>query len=47
MGVGRSEKILSEIAVGLKNIRISNLGIFARTEVDQGYFMANVDRGAY
>ena len=47
MGVGRSEEILSEIAAGLKNVRISNLGIFARTEVDQGYLMAIVDRGAY
>jgi hypothetical protein len=47
MGVGRSEKILSEIAAGLKNIRTSNLGIFARTEVDQKYFMTNFGRGAY
>ena len=47
MGVGRSEKILSEIAAGLKNERISNLGIFACTEMDQGYLMATVDRGAY
>ncbi|MGD9080552.1 MAG: radical SAM protein [Desulfobacterales bacterium] len=34
-------------AVGLKNIRLGNLGVFARSEADQAYLMENVDPGAY
>ena len=34
-------------AVGLKNIRIGNIGVFARSEADQAYLMENVDPGAY
>ncbi|MFC1830153.1 radical SAM protein [Thermodesulfobacteriota bacterium] len=33
--------------VGLKNVRLGNLGVFLRTEEDQNYFAANVDREAY
>ena len=34
-------------ATGLKNIRLGNLGVFARTKEDQEYLMENVDGGAY
>ena len=34
-------------AVGLKNIRLENTGVFARTEEDQEYLMKNVDEGVY
>jgi len=34
-------------ATGLKNIRIGNVGVFARSEEDQEYLMENVDEGAY
>ena len=33
--------------VGLNNIRLGNLGVFARSEADQAYLMENVDPGAY
>ena len=32
---------------GLQNIRLGNLGVFARTEADQQYLIDNVDPGAY
>ncbi len=32
---------------GLKNIRLGNIGVFARSEADQAYLMENVDPGAY
>lgn len=34
-------------ATGLKNIRLGNIGVFARTKEDQEYLMGNVDDGAY
>ncbi len=34
-------------ATGLKNIRLGNVGVFARTKEDQEYLMNNVDDGAY
>ena len=34
-------------ATGLHNIRLGNVGLFAKTERDQEYLMAHVDRGAY
>ena len=34
-------------AVGMKNIRIGNTGVFARTREDQEYLMNNVDEGVY
>jgi pyruvate-formate lyase-activating enzyme len=34
-------------ATGLLNIRLGNLGVFAVTEEDQEYLMANVEAGAY
>ncbi|MGD9239832.1 MAG: hypothetical protein PVG69_07395 [Desulfobacterales bacterium] len=34
-------------AVGLKNIRLGNVGVFARSGADQAYLMENVDPGAY
>jgi hypothetical protein len=34
-------------ATGLKNIRIGNAGVFARTKEDQKYLMENVDEGVY
>ena len=34
-------------AVGLKNIRMGNIGVFARSEAGQAYLMENVDPGAY
>ena len=34
-------------AVGLENIRLGNVGIFARTEEDVAYLMANVEKGSY
>ena len=33
--------------LGLKNIRLGNVGVFARTEKDQEYLTAHVDKGAY
>ncbi|UCD89125.1 MAG: hypothetical protein JSW04_11895 [Desulfobacterales bacterium] len=33
--------------VGLKNIRLGNIGVFVRTEEDQEYFLSHVDPGAY
>jgi pyruvate-formate lyase-activating enzyme len=33
--------------VGLKNIRLGNIGVFARTEADQAYLMENVDPAAF
>jgi pyruvate-formate lyase-activating enzyme len=32
---------------GLKNIRIGNIGVFARTKEDQEYLVKNVNEGAY
>jgi pyruvate-formate lyase-activating enzyme len=34
-------------AAGLKNVRMGNIGVFARSEADQAYLMQNVDPGAY
>ena len=34
-------------ATGLKNIRLGNVGIFARTEMDRLFLMSHVDREAY
>ena len=34
-------------STGLENIRLGNLGVFVRTEKDQEYLMANIDRCAY
>ncbi len=34
-------------SLGLRNVRLGNVGIFAKTEKDQTYLMANVDKGAY
>lgn len=34
-------------AVGLKNIRLGNIGVFVRSEADGAYLMDNVDPGAY
>ena len=34
-------------ATGLKNIRLGNIGVFARTKEDQEYLMNNVDEGVY
>ena len=34
-------------SVGLKRIRLGNVGLFARTEADQDYLVNNVDRTAY
>jgi len=34
-------------AVGLKNIRIGNTGVFARTREDQEYLMKNVGEDVY
>ncbi len=34
-------------SVGLENVRLGNVGIFAKTESDQAYLMANVDKGAF
>jgi pyruvate-formate lyase-activating enzyme len=34
-------------AVGLTNVRLGNVGVFARAEADQAYLMENVDPGAY
>jgi pyruvate-formate lyase-activating enzyme len=34
-------------AAGLKNVRLGNIGVFARCEADQAYLMQNVDPGAY
>jgi pyruvate-formate lyase-activating enzyme len=34
-------------ATGLKNIRLGNVGVFARSEEDQEYLMDNVDDGVY
>jgi pyruvate-formate lyase-activating enzyme len=34
-------------ATGLKNIRLGNVGVFARTKEDQEYLIENVDEGAY
>jgi pyruvate-formate lyase-activating enzyme len=34
-------------ATGLQHIRLGNIGTFARTEKDQQYLIANVDRTAY
>jgi pyruvate-formate lyase-activating enzyme len=33
-------------ATGLKNIRLGNIGVFARTKEDQEYLMDNVGDGA-
>ena len=33
--------------VGLKNVRLGNVGVFARSEADQAYLMQNIDPGAY
>jgi pyruvate-formate lyase-activating enzyme len=33
--------------VGLTNVRLGNVGVFARAEADQAYLMENVDPGAY
>jgi len=34
-------------SVGLKNIRLGNVGVFARTEKDQTYLVSHVDKGAF
>ena len=34
-------------ATGLKNIRLGNVGVFARTEEDQQYLLANVEKGVF
>ena len=34
-------------AVGLKNVRLGNVGVFAGTAADQAFLMENVDPGAY
>jgi hypothetical protein len=34
-------------AVGLKNIRIGNTGVFARNKEDQEYLMKDVDEDVY
>ena len=34
-------------AVGLMNVRLGNLGVFARSAEDQAYLMKNVDPDAY
>jgi pyruvate formate lyase activating enzyme len=34
-------------STGLTNIRLGNLGVFLRTEKDQAYLIANVDRSAF
>jgi pyruvate-formate lyase-activating enzyme len=34
-------------AVGLTNVRLGNVGVFARSAEDQAYLMENVDPGAY
>jgi pyruvate-formate lyase-activating enzyme len=34
-------------AVGLTNVRLGNLGVFARSAEDQAYLMENVDPGAF
>jgi pyruvate formate lyase activating enzyme len=34
-------------SVGLKNIRIGNVGVFARTQEDHAYLMSRVDKGAF
>ena len=34
-------------AVGLKNVRLGNVGVFAPTEKDQQFLLANVDKGAF
>lgn len=34
-------------AIGLQNIRLGNLGVFARTQKDQQYLVDHVDKGAY
>jgi pyruvate-formate lyase-activating enzyme len=34
-------------AVGLKYVRLGNVGVFARTSADQAFLMENVDPGAY
>jgi pyruvate-formate lyase-activating enzyme len=34
-------------AVGLKNVRLGNVGVFAPTEEDQQYLLSNVDKGAF
>jgi pyruvate-formate lyase-activating enzyme len=33
-------------SVGLKNIRLGNLGVFARTKEDQAYLLSHVDKGS-
>jgi hypothetical protein len=34
-------------ATGLKNIRLGNIGVFARTKEDLEYLMENVEEGVY
>jgi hypothetical protein len=34
-------------SVGLKNIRLGNLGVFARTEKDQEYLVSHVDKSSF
>ena len=34
-------------SVGLKNIRLGNVGVFARTQEDREYLMSHVDKGCY
>jgi pyruvate formate lyase activating enzyme len=34
-------------SVGLKNIRIGNVGVFARTQKDQAYLMSHVDKSSF
>jgi len=38
------EKVRS---IGLRNVRLGNVGIFARTEKDKKYLLSHVDRGSY
>jgi hypothetical protein len=34
-------------SMGLKNIRLGNVGVFARTEKDREYLISHVDKGAF
>jgi pyruvate-formate lyase-activating enzyme len=34
-------------SIGLKNIRIGNVGVFARTDKDQEYLISHVDKGSF
>jgi ferredoxin len=34
-------------SIGLTNIRLGNIGVFAHTKKDQDFLMANVERNAF